>query len=122
MGYTSRFYIECIKHGWRNSIEQANSLGALFGGFILLLILQHSTVLKELGDIEAPTTIFGNIVFNLVMAAVSLALTWLVIFLVRIIFVAPAHLYAEARKKIDVLAKPKEGASPNLTVINNPIT
>ena len=37
MGYRSRFYIERVKHGWRDSIEQANAVAALVGGLILLL-------------------------------------------------------------------------------------
>jgi hypothetical protein len=128
MGYRCRFYIECLKHGWRGSIEEANTAGALPGGLFVLLFLQYSPVLKELGDIEAPPTIFGSIVFNLVISLVSLALAWSVIFLVRIFFVAPVHLYVDARREIDALTKPREGANPNLTIIagntttiNNPI-
>jgi hypothetical protein len=122
MRYGGRFYIECVKHAWRSSIEHANTAGALFGGLILLFILQCSPDLKDLGDMEAPTTIFGTIVFTLGMLGVSVVLTWLVIFLVRVFLVAPVNLYAEAQRKIDALAKPQEAANPNLNVTITTIT
>lgn len=51
---------------------------------------------------EAPTTIAGTVGFTLVLAALSVAVAWLVIFLCRLV-TAPAHLYEENQKTIHSL-------------------
>src|SRR5712664_1311779 len=104
MGHKTQFYLECAKRAARGSFEGANVAATLGGGFLLFLFLQYFEILKEIGNMEAPTTVAGTVAFTLAMAVVSVGLAWLVIFLVRLAL-APAELYAWLKNDNESLKK-----------------
>jgi hypothetical protein len=87
-----RFYLACLRRAWLDSIEQANTLAALLGGLILFVVLQRTEALKEIAEMDAPTSVAGTLAFALVVAVLSVFLAWAIIFAMRLV-TAPAELY-----------------------------
>jgi hypothetical protein len=103
MRNTLKFWWYCVVFAWRGcwtrAYEQAGVLGAIILWVVLWLV---SPYLRELGLIEAPTTYWGVAGFAAASAGASVLLSFLVIFLTRLVL-APAGLYWEQRRRADAL-------------------
>lgn len=75
----------CLKEAWRGCWTRANEKGGLLGAGILWLVLVLSSRhLRELGLIDAPTTIWGVAGFTFASAVASVLLAFFVIFFGRL--------------------------------------
>ena len=94
-----KFQWLCIKQAWRGCWSLANEIGAVLGGLILAFALYCLRHWLEAHDwLEAPSSVPGTVLFTAILAAASVALAFLIIFVARFLF-APARLYWEQYKK-----------------------
>jgi hypothetical protein len=85
---TSRLCWLCIKEAAEGTFNRANAVATILGGIILWLLTLWLGGMK----MEAPTSVAGTIGFAVVLGVASLGVSWIVIFLWRLIG-APARLY-----------------------------
>ena len=107
------FYTRCLKVAWRGIFQFANSYFWLIGALIVWATLRLFGY-----EMEIPSNIPGAI---MAMSLFFVA-AWLVGFLVRLIFVAPYHLFARAKSEtatIETRAAQAEGRLREITT--NPI-
>jgi hypothetical protein len=103
----------CICHAWRGCWTRANELAAVLGGALLAAILWASSpALRELGLIEAPTTIWDSAIYAAISAVACVIIAFVVIFVGRLL-VAPVRLYWAERDKAEHLLK-KEASKPRI--------
>jgi hypothetical protein len=103
MGNQFKFWWSCIQHAWRGCWTRANELAAVIGGGLLTgLLWIFSPYLGAHGWVEAPTSYIGVTALATATAIASVAVTFVLIFLIRFPL-TPARLYWEEHKRSDIL-------------------
>jgi len=116
-----RFHWLCVKEAWRGSWSAANQLSTFLGGAILTVILYKLRPWLESQGLRAPTTIPGTVAFNLVLAATSFIVAFLVIFAARLPFASATIYWRKDKQSEDLqaeLALSKDGVDlgPNWSI------
>jgi hypothetical protein len=85
MGNQFKFWWRCVQHAWRGCWSRANELAAVIGGGLLTgLLWIFSPYLDARGWIEAPTSYLGVTALATATAIASIAVTFILIFLIRL--------------------------------------
>jgi hypothetical protein len=94
------FFGLCVREAARGTLNLVGAIATFFGGAILGALAWWVGGAK----MEAPTSVAGSIIFSVLVAVASFALSWFVVFLWRL-YGAPSRLYWSARQKIKDLEK-----------------
>jgi hypothetical protein len=98
-----KFQWLCAKDAWRGCWTSANEIGAVLGGGILaLLLFVLRNWLRAMNWVDAPTTVWGTAAFGVALAAGSVALSFFILLLGRLIL-APSRLYWKKDKETNDL-------------------